>query len=228
MKKVYFISVLVIILSSCSPKPKVSDVQTAIAQTNVVQATLTFTSSPLPTSTNTPKPTYTTTSTTTLTPTSTDTATPVPPATLTQRAFDATQSKKNEISTMTQVAKNQYATVTAVMKTKAADDRNATATEIASYEDIYWKDLATYPYDYLGQKVVVRGRIFNVLGNIIQIYFAGTYEALYVILQKNASGIYENDAVTVYGVVGGEECFDNAYGAEVCQPSLEDAWYTKP
>jgi hypothetical protein len=228
VKKIICLIVSVIILSSCSPEPQVSDIQTAIAETSVAQPTLTFTSSPLPTSTNTLNPTDTSTSTMTLTPTSTDTATPVPPATLTQQVHDATQTQKFEIATMTQVAKNQYATVTSVMKTSTAKARNATATEIASYEDIYWKDLATYPYDYLGQKVVVRGRIFNVLGNIIQIYFAGTYEALYVTLQKNASGIYENDTVTVYGIVGGEECFENAYGAEICQPSLEDAWYTKP
>jgi hypothetical protein len=209
-------SVIILTISACSSTPSDSDIQTAIAKTSLAQPTETRTSTNIPTATNTLSPsatftlTKTSTLTATLTPTVTDTATPIPPATLTQQAF------------------NESYTATAKSRTKTAESQNATATEIASYEEIYWKDLATYPNNYIGQKVVVRGRVFNILTNVIQIYFAGTYEALYVSLSEPASGIYEDNAITVYGVVSGKECFENAYGAEICQPALEDAWFTKP
>ena len=218
MRKMMFILSTFIILafSACSSQPSDSDIQTAIAKTSLAQPTETKTSTDMPTATNTllPSrtftPTKTATLTATLTPTFTDTATPVPPATLTQQAI------------------NESYTATTESRTKTAESQNATSTEIASYEDIYWKDLATYPNNYVGQKVVVKGRVFNILGNVIQIYFAGTYEALYVTLSEPASGIYEDNSITVYGVVSGKECFENAYGAEICQPALEDAWFTKP
>lgn len=218
MKKFLFILSIVIILtiSACSSAPSDTDIQTAIAKTSLAQPTTTRTFTSVPTSTNTLSPsatftpTRTSTSTATVTPTVTDTSTPIPPATLTQQAI------------------NESYTATAKSRTKTAESVNATATEIASYEEIYWKDLATYPNNYIGQKVVVRGRVFNILTNVIQIYFAGTYEALYVSLIEPASGIYEDNAITVYGVVSGKECFENAYGAEICQPALEDAWFTKP
>jgi len=218
MKKFMFIlSIFIImVISACSSTPNDSDIQTAIAKTSLAQPTETRTSTIIHTATNTLLPsvtftlTRTSTLTATLTPTVTDTATPLPPATLTQQA------------------RNESFTATAKSRTKTAESQNATATEIASYEEIYWKDLATYPNNYIGKKVVVRGRVFNILNRVIQIYFAGTYEALYATLSKPASGIYEDNSITVYGVVSGKECFENAYGAEICQPALEDAWFTKP
>lgn len=216
-KNIFTLSFIIIItLSACSSEPSDSDIQTAIAKTSIAQPTETLTSTSFPTVTNTLLPsatltlTRTSTLTATLTPTVTDTATPIPPATLTKQA------------------ENKSYTATAKSRTRTAESKNATATEVASYEEIYWKELATYPNNYKGQKVVVRGRVFNILGNVVQIYFAGTYEALYVTLSKPASGIYENNAITVYGVVSGKECFENAYGAEICQPAIEDAWFTSP
>jgi len=99
---------------------------------------------------------------------------------------------------------------------------------MASYETVYWKDLATYPDDYYGTKLKVSGRVFNVIGDVIQMYFAGTYEALYVELKTSPTGVYDNDSITVYGVGDGEECFKNAYNATICQPALKNAWFTKP
>lgn len=215
-KKFLLILILILLLTACSRKPDESFIQTAIAQTLAMEPTSTKTNTIIPsftftpTSTNTNTPTNSPTPTNTNTPTPTETNTPLPPATLTQIWREATQTKS------------------AYFKTATAMVRDATATEIASYTTIYWKELATYPENYIGVKVKVNGRVFNVLGTVIQIYFAGTYEALYVNLRSNASGIYDGDSITVYGVVQGTECFTNTLGNQVCQPALKDAWYTKP
>jgi len=143
-------------------------------------------------------PTITSTPTITPTPTDTPTVTPTPNATQTQQA-----SKK-----ATQSAK---------------------ATEIASYETILYKELVTYPDSHIGELVKVEGRIFNINGNTeLQLWLGWTYDAVYIVMRDSFSGIYEDNWITVYGEVLGEECFNNAYGAEICQPVLFDAFYTKP
>jgi len=236
MRKVLITLIIcgVMCLTACSSEPSESDIQTAIANTNSSQPTLinTVTKSPTVTKTILPSMTATATNTITpsltLTPTITNTATPIPPATLTQKAIEENQTEIASFATSTQSAINNSYTATSKVRTRTASANYATATEMASYEEIYWKELATYPSKYTGQKVVVRGRVFNILGTVIQIYFAGTYEALYVTLSKSATGIYENDSITVYGIVAGKECFENAYGAEICQPALKNAWFTKP
>lgn len=252
MKKVFLLIAVVMSLVSCSQAPSEAAIQTAIAETNSVLPTSTSSPTISPsatftfTLTNTLTPTITPTSTFTLTSTATDTATPIPPEVLTQQAVDATQTEKAAnitstqkafdtirteqaaILTSTKKAVDKNSTATAQVKTQTKEAVNKTATEVASYESIYWKELATYPENYIGQRVVVNGRVFNVLGKVIQMYFSGTYEALYVNLKKTASGVYDNSYITVYGVVKGKECFKNAYGAEICQPALKDAWYTIP
>jgi len=244
-KKYLFLIIIIILVSACSKTPDEGAIQTVIAQTMAVQPTptQTFTIVPsstfTPTLTNTPTPTNSPTPTKTNTPTPTNTFTPIPPATLTQIAKEATQTQNsffvtatreqyNKNSTATQNAKNEFATATSYYRTATAQVRNATATEMASYTTIYWKELATYPENYIGTKVKVSGRIFNIIGSVIQMYFAGTYEALYVNLREPASGVYEDNSITVYGVVKGYECFTNTMGNQICQPALKNAWFTKP
>ena len=61
-----------------------------------------------------------------------------------------------------------------------------------------------------------------------QIFINGNFDhSLYVIMDESFSGIYENDWVTVYGVVLGEHCGTNAYGGEVCSALLEGAFFIK-
>jgi len=234
MKKLMLFILISVLISSCTSSPRESDIQTAIAETNAEIPTFTYTFTFIPTSTDTLTPTNTSTSTKTstptktMTPTNTNTATPLPPATLTQQVVEATQTERAENAKSTQDTKNKNYTATASIRTKTAQSYNRTATAIASYEEIYWKELVNYPDNYIGQKVVVRGRVFNIGDDYIQIWIAGTYEALIAVFKEKIAGIYEDDSITVYGIVSGERCGTNAFGGEVCQPALKDAWYTKP
>lgn len=221
MKKGILVLLVVIFLASCSPST--SDVQTAIAETQAV----------LPTDTTSPTftltPTMTNTSTTTFTPTITDTATPIPPATLTQQVINATETQLSANTTATQQVEDSQATSTAKSITATAQAKSAQATEIASYITIPRKELITYSENYKGKKIKVNGRIFNIIGSVIQMYVDGDWDsALYVNLYDKPSGIYEDDWISVFGVVSDEECFKNIYDAEICQPALKNAWFTKP
>lgn len=240
MKKSIIIIIFLLTITACSSSPSEADIQTAIAKTKNSQPeeTLAFTDTSAPTNTITPThtstptststPTNTITPTNTLTPTNTNTATPIPPATLTQQAVELTRTQQAMNVTSTQNARNSLATATASARTKTAISNYATATEVASYKEIYWKELINYPKNYLLQKIVVRGRVFNIEDEYIQMFLAGTYEAVVVVFEKEISGFYDGDSITVYGIVYGEECGTNAFGGEVCQPAILASWYTKP
>lgn len=104
----------------------------------------------------------------------------------------------------------------------------ATATELARYLEIDWRELKTYPDNHIGELVKVRITIFNIITTTqLQGYFYGTYDAIIIQMREPFSGIYEDDVIVVYGVVLGKQCGTNAFGAEVCQPALVDAFYTK-
>ncbi len=239
MKHSIALLVMAFLISACGASE-------ALPAPNLVIASVTALPTVTETSTATVMPTITSTPTNTATATVTNTSTPLPPATLTQIALEATQTEQANLATAaqlaveatrteranfataTQEARNKVATSTAIVRTQTAQAKAATATEIASYQTIYWKELATYPQNYVNEKVMVRGRVFNVIGQVVQIYFAGTYEPLYVIMRDDFTGLYEDDYITVYGRVKGKECFKNAYGAEICQPALHKAWFTKP
>ena len=168
--------------------------------TPTITLTPTITSTPTVTSTPTITLTPTITSTPTITPTPTDTptVTPTPNATQTQQA-------------------------------SIKQTQSARKTEIASYDTIDYKELVTYPDSHIGELVKVEGRIFNINGNTeLQMWLGWTYDAVYVVMRDEFSGIYEDNWITVYGEVYGENCGTNVYGGEVCQPLLWDAFYTKP
>ncbi|MBG0784615.1 MAG: hypothetical protein H0S79_05900 [Anaerolineaceae bacterium] len=230
MKKILIIFVCSLFLVSCSSTPSDEAIQTAIANTSIAQISEmpSSTNTLEPTATDTITPTITLTPTRTPTPTNTSTSTPLPPATLTQQAIEATQTERSGNATATRVSLDNYRTATSSVITKTASANYATATEKASYEEIYWKELLNYPNNYIGEKVVVRGRIFNIKEHYIQLYFAGTYEAFIVVFEDSFSGIYDGDSITIYGVVYGEECGTNAYGGEICQPAILCSWFTKP
>lgn len=164
----------------------------------------------LKSSTNGPTLTRTVTLTRTITPTASSTSTPLPAGTLTAQA-------KETMVKNTGQAKTGTAAAVGYQKTK-----------IASYTDLYWKELSTYPDKYIGQKVIQRGRVMNVVNNQeLQIYFAGTYELFYVFMARQFDDIYEGDAITVYGEVGESYCYDTVIGGHMCTPLLTDAFYTK-
>ena len=102
---------------------------------------------------------------------------------------------------------------------------SAYKTKIADYEQIDIREFLTYPKNHVGERVVITGRVFNVAknGGVLQIYVSG-YEAVYVEMDQPVSGVYEDDTVTVYGVIYGMYCFENTLGNEICQPALYDAF----
>lgn len=190
--------------------------------TAINDSTITVTSGPSATWTSTSTPENTATPTMTL-----------PPATATALVVEMTKTAEAESknATATEVARIATATRNAYEGKLTATSRAIVQqkTLVASYEEIYWKELITYPDNYIGEKVVVRGRIFNINGDTeLQMYLAGTYEAVYIVMDKSFSNIYENDSITVYGVIDGTHCGTNAFGGKICQPLIVDAWFTKP
>jgi len=207
--------------------PSAFDIQTAIAQTQGAAPTLTDNPTQSPTFTVTytltpsETPTRTSTSTRTVTPTKTDTATPLPPATLTAEAIAATRTQASEKATATREAIVKGVTAT-------ARARSSRATLVAQYEPISGKELQSYANQHIGEKVYFEGRVFNIAGTReFQMYYGWTYDAVYVKTSSAFSGLYEDNYITVYGVVGGEECFTNVYNAEICQPLINNAWFEK-
>lgn len=173
----------------------------------------TETSKPTNTFTITVAPSKTVTLTSTLTPippTSTITNTSISPAELTATASEATKQAKSYQSTAAQAAKI------------------ATATYVAEFKEVPWRELSTYPDNFLGKMIIVRGRVFNVVSETeFQMYFAGTYEAVYVVMDEPYSDIFKNDAVTIYGLGLGKMCGTNAFGGQICQPGVSGTWFEK-
>lgn len=166
------------------------------------------------------------TSTTTFTPTL------APPATQTAQAKIVAQTQTVEALaiTKTEAAYISTATRQALLsqKTATAEAKNARATVIASYKDINRQELINYADNHVGELVKIRISVFNIVTNQeLQGYFAGTYDAVYVQMSEPFSGIYENTNITVYGIVGGNQCGTNAFGGTICQPLIMLAFYEK-
>lgn len=104
----------------------------------------------------------------------------------------------------------------------------ATATELARYVAIDPRELLTYPKDHIGETIIITGRIFNINSNQeLQVYVGDGLDAVYVVMRDTFNGIYEDDIIKIYGVIAGENCGTNAFGGEVCQPLLIDAFFEK-
>jgi hypothetical protein len=234
MKQNIFAIFILLTLAGCAQEtPSVDVVGTAVAQklsqitpyptytlqpTYTIQPTYTAlpTYTPQPpvvvTATSSPTPIFTPTDTSTPTitptPTKTPTSTPTPNATKTQQAI--VNATKGANATATRMA------------------ANAQATEIAQYKDITSKELQSYAVQHTGEKVRIKGRVFNIVGTTeFQMYYGWTYDAVYVKTASSFMGLYEDDFITVYGTIGGNNCFKNTYNADICQPLLEDAFFTK-
>jgi len=237
-------------IAACTSAPSQSDVQTAIAETQAANPTDTAspTSTQIPSATSTP--TSSATPTRASTPTRTPTPTPLPPATQTAIARFATQTAVSLNATGTRQASDARRTATAIARfaTQTAVSLDATATRqasnargtatvqahwahatlVAQYTRIPWRDLVTYPDSYIGEMVVLQGWVFNVNGNQeLQMHIRGTYEAVYVVMARPFSDIYEDISITVYGTVAGENCGTNMFGGEICQPLIIDAFYER-
>jgi hypothetical protein len=145
-----------------------------------------------PTSTRTATLTRTSTPTRTITPTKTSTPTPLPPATQTALAVAASQTSEAMNATAT-----AQAYLTQKLQTAIAISNRATA--LAQYKEIDSRELVTYPNNHKGEKVIIRGRIFNINGNTqLQMYLGWSYDAVYVVMRRPFSNIYEDDWIIVY------------------------------
>lgn len=215
----------------------VTVVVTRLAQVAVPTRAATATVVP-PTAT----PSATATATATATPTPTATATTIPETAtaaaqetaLAQATIDkaASQTAVAAAATATraQYAANVTATAQAVGATATRRSAQATQTRVAKaatadylaqFVDIDYRELRDYAPQHEGEKVCIRGRVFNIVGSdALQMYFAGTYDAAYVEFDEPFTGIYENNTIRVCGIVYGEYSFQNAMGATISQPAL--------
>jgi hypothetical protein len=235
------------VLSPSTPTPKAQDtnIATVVSTPSVSQGEI-----PASTATNIPldTPTSSTTPAPTVTPAPTETETPMPPP-ATQTAIAIAISKTSVAATkyasQTLVAANTTATAiqrannitatafsVAAAKTQQAayvqatkDAKAATATYLAQYTFIEYRELRDYADQHADEKVCVRGRVFNIVPpDVLQMYFAGTYDALYVEFADSFTSIYENDTITVCGTVYGNYSFQNAMGATISQPAIYEAF----
>lgn len=99
----------------------------------------------------------------------------------------------------------------------------------ANYSTVLAKDLVTYPDNYKFKKIKFPCRVFNVNSKSqFQCFIEDTRDSVYIVTYQNYSDLYEDDEITVYGIGNGEHCGKNAFGAEICSPLINDAFYTKP
>lgn len=230
-KNTVIVLLIVILLSACAP----AKTPEPVALVNTATA-IPPTATPLPTDTQTP----TLTPTPTETPTPTATATDIPTATptlITVKEALATSVASTATARSVAIAATATMAKAYVLQTQDAysakttatrEAFSATATYVAQFKEVPWREIATYPEAHSGETVIVRGLIFNIVDNHeFQMYFGGTYEAAYIIMTDSYSDLFENQAITVYGTVDGKNCFKNTYGGDICQPKIIGAFYKK-
>ena len=205
--------VLVCLLAACAPSTDA--INTAIAETQAVQP---FASStPIHTQPVTPIKYPTETPTMTPAPTKTPLSTPGP-ATRTAAATTATKS-----------AENAQASATALFKI-------VEVTQIAKYTRPVTKELVTYPNNFKGKLIMVRGQAFNITpgegqpwtdgrAREFQLRLDGTGEIAYIVMLDPFTDIFENKWVIVYGTGEGEHCELDASGQQICQPLIMGDFY---
>jgi len=199
-----------LILSACGPSE--SFIQTAIAQTNAAQPTVTLIPINTLTPTKTPLPTRTTTITQTFT------SPPPPPATQTALA---------KVARKTENAKNATATQAEhiIRKTQTAIAKSEHATKVAPYKDIYWEDLAVYTDSHLWEKIKIRGKILNIPNNM-QVQMQIGNSCVIALMKYPFVDLYSGQWITVYGTIKQTYCF-KILDMEFCYPLLVDAFYEK-
>jgi hypothetical protein len=199
--------------------------ETSIAGT--LTALPTFTISP----TDTEKPTYTITPSQTSTPIPTDTLTPLPPLTQTAIALIDQKTRVAENATATKAMLNFNKTATVELlnykRTATSAARSSKYLIKTEYKEISWKELITYPEVHEGEKIKIKGTIFNIVSYTeFQMFLWDTDKPVYVIT-KSFEHLYKEDVVTVYGVVGGMKCGKNYVDNQICQISITDAFVEK-
>ncbi len=102
----------------------------------------------------------------------------------------------------------------------------AAATEIASFNLIDFRELRDYPENHIGEKVCLKGRVFNVNPPTeFQMYVGDTYDDAYIVTETEFSGLYRDDPVFICGISANNKTFKNALGAQVSTPLIENAFF---
>lgn len=98
----------------------------------------------------------------------------------------------------------------------------ATPDPRGEYSEMDIRELDAYTDKYRGDKIKLRGRVFNVMSDGVQI-FVGSYAVVISIYDLDIlpEGVYEDTWITVYGRVAGIDTFTNVYGGTVSQPMVE-------
>jgi hypothetical protein len=196
---------------------------------------LTFT----PSTTFTPSLTFTpsNTATITLTPSQTFTHTPTLTSTVTPTlSFTERAETKSAVGTATREQANANRTAIAEVAaetqmaradslTSTADSIQSTKSFIASYKQINTRELIDYADNHIGEDVVIRGRVFNIINDgELQLWVGGNLDAaVYVQAAGSFENVYKDSFVTVYGTVSGYGEGTNAFGAKIKTPILGSA-----
>lgn len=159
---------------------------------------------------NTPTPTLTKTLRSTGTPSPTKTSTSLFTATITLTPTITPTATITNTPTMTP------------FPTETTDVREM-------YSELPNRELSTYPDSHKGERVKVKGMVFNINSDSeLQIFLGNSSDyPAYITFIEPFREIYEDEYITVYGVVYGEICGTNSFGGEICQPLIEADFYEK-
>lgn len=254
MKKTRYLVCLVTlaVVSACQPSEAIIATQVAEAirstETAATEQAPISTNTPVITDTGTPTQTTVPSPTASYTPTSTSTPTPtVPHPTLTAIAEETAQAvatsdaaarqtavAEDATATQEQHAINMTATVQPIVATQTQQARVMRATEMAvtataryleTFTYIDYRELRDYADEHKGERVCVRGRVFNIVNTSrLQLWFSGTFDSLTVEFSSPFRGIYEDDHITVCGVVQGYYSFQNRLDETIVRPYIHRAF----
>lgn len=98
----------------------------------------------------------------------------------------------------------------------------------ADYQEIDIRELDSYTADYYGDKVKLRGQVFNLQSDALQMWVrkpgGGRFDNIAVVITWTRdilpSGVYEDSWITVYGTVNGTYVGTNLYGGTIVQPKI--------
>ncbi len=234
------VAIVLILLASYGYVIQRNEAAQTVAFAAATQAAIpTKTTTPTATATATPTPTATATSTATATHTSTVTPTftptHTPTATLLSELYTATAAAVSATETRMAFEYSATSTADALAATRQAQSNARTATVVAKqataeylkgFVNIDYRELRDYPESHTGEQVCVQGTVFNTNPpDELQMYFAGTYDAVYIEFENAFTGVYENSYIKVCGIAGGTITGTNSLGTTITQPYIGLAFF---
>ena len=85
-------------------------------------------------------------------------------------------------------------------------------------------DFVTYPDNYKGAFVQVRGEVYNINSDTeLQMHLENSQDSIYITADVPYEKIYDGDTVIITGYVEGKICGKNVFGAEICSPGIHKA-----